>query len=548
VGGSGSGFGSGNFVLTDLTGGDAIRLLMHGSTGNLAVGSNLTPGSRLSVVGNAAIGSAFASSVAPANGLIVEGNVGIGTSSPLNLLHLVSATNPGISYDNGADLFNITENANGQLQFEANYSIYNGSGVVMTLDDDNFNVGIGTVSPAVRLDVVEATNNAATVTRAGGSGLVSGIGWALKGDNTDGAGLIGFSSTGVGMFGVSQSNIGMNGLSLSAGNAGVFGRNDVVGGYGVQGFSAGSAIAGYFYNNSTLTAPQVLLFESQSNDYARLNFQNTSGSTYWAIAGLTNATNANERLNFYNSTSGDIMTLTGNGNVGIGHTSPDEELVVSNTAAPRIEVGYLGSAFNQVESGRLFFEEGTQATLDCGIEMHYDGTTNALTFYGDCSTPQAVMTIERGGDVGIGQINPSFDLEMGADLAAKPSSSAWTVISDSRLKTELGEFTDGLDVVKAIRPIEFRYTGALGLPTETTAIGTQAQELQEIAPYMVTTFVKDSDPSNVTDSDYVGGSGSGTEYLAVNYGALDFVLVNAIKELSAQIEQLQARIAELEQR
>jgi hypothetical protein len=46
------------------------------------VGINLSnPANKLSVNGNAAVGSSYASSTAPTNGLIVEGNVGIGTAS-----------------------------------------------------------------------------------------------------------------------------------------------------------------------------------------------------------------------------------------------------------------------------------------------------------------------------------------------------------------------------------------------------------------------------------------------------------------------------------
>ena len=53
---------------------------------------------------------------------------------------------------------------------------------------------------------------------------------------------------------------------------------------------------------------------------------NNTGSSFWSVAGLTNASSPNERLNFYNSTYGDVLSLTGAGEVGIGTTSPTAKL------------------------------------------------------------------------------------------------------------------------------------------------------------------------------------------------------------------------------
>ncbi len=40
------------------------------------------PANKLSVKGNASVGSAYSTTIAPANGAIIQGNVGIGTSAP----------------------------------------------------------------------------------------------------------------------------------------------------------------------------------------------------------------------------------------------------------------------------------------------------------------------------------------------------------------------------------------------------------------------------------------------------------------------------------
>jgi hypothetical protein len=69
--------------------------------------------------------------------------------------------------------------------------------------------------------------------------------------------------------------------------------------------------------NSSLSDPHIWLHEN-GNDYARLNFDNNNGNNYWAIAGYVASNVKNDRLNFWNGASGDVMTITGDGEVGIG--------------------------------------------------------------------------------------------------------------------------------------------------------------------------------------------------------------------------------------
>jgi hypothetical protein len=133
--------------------------------------------------------------------------------------------------------------------------------------------------------------------------------------------------------------------------------------------------------------------------------------------------------------------------------------------------------------------------------------------------------------VGIATNSPAHILELGVNDAAKPTSSTWTVVSDKRLKENIKDFSDGLDLVMQINPIWFTYNGEAGLPRE-TGVGTIAQELQKIAPYMITKWTY---RENDTDQ--------GVEYLGVDYGAMDFVLVNAIQELNNKLNSATSETA-----
>ncbi len=82
--------------------------------------------------------------------------------------------------------------------------------------------------------------------------------------------------------------------------------------------------------NSSLSDPHIHIHED-GNDYARIKFDNNNSSNYWTIAAYVATNNRNDRLNFWNGTSGDLMSLTGDGRLGIGvGISPRTTLHVGN--------------------------------------------------------------------------------------------------------------------------------------------------------------------------------------------------------------------------
>jgi hypothetical protein len=69
--------------------------------------------------------------------------------------------------------------------------------------------------------------------------------------------------------------------------------------------------------------------------------------------------------------------------------------------------------------------------------------------------------------------------------AGKPGGGSWTNSSDRRLKQNINDYGDGLDEVMRIRPVTFHYNDLSGYDTDPEYVGVIAQELQEVAPYMV---------------------------------------------------------------
>lgn len=137
--------------------------------------------------------------------------------------------------------------------------------------------------------------------------------------------------------------------------------------------------------------------------------------------------------------------------------------------------------------------------------------------------------VEKDGDVGIGISSPAFKLQVNGS-AAKPGGGSWSTTSDRRLKQDITPFSEGLEKVLAIKPVTYHYNDQSGYDTEKEHVGVIAQELQEIAPYMVGSYQQKPD---------------GETYLNVDNSAMVYMLINAVKEQQAQIEELKAEITKL---
>jgi hypothetical protein len=135
-----------------------------------------------------------------------------------------------------------------------------------------------------------------------------------------------------------------------------------------------------------------------------------------------------------------------------------------------------------------------------------------------------------GGNVKIGSGTPSYQLELSTNSAGKPGSNTWTIVSDARLKKDVHEFKDGLSVLKQINPVWFRYNGDAGIKDTATYVGILAQEIKKVAPYMV------------SENKYTDVKGIQTDYLNYDGNAMTYILINAIKELQQEIDDLKKQI------
>ena len=223
-----------------------------------------------------------------------------------------------------------------------------------------------------------------------------------------------------------------------------------------------------------------------------------------------------------------------NGRVGVGSTSPLTSLDIAagnNFDLATTQGDFrIGDGSNSLRFGVSLSGAGAG---DCFIASN--GGSNKL-YLGGSSTflkTQTLLVNGNNGRVAIGITNPTHLFQLGTDDAAKPSTATWTVVSDKRLKTNITPFTDGLAILKKINPVWFEYNGKADLPTKIKSVGIIAQEMQKIAPYMI---------GNYTYEDTIGNK---INYLDYNPNALFYILVNSVKQLSANNLSKDARIDDL---
>ncbi len=150
-------------------------------------------------------------------------------------------------------------------------------------------------------------------------------------------------------------------------------------------------------------------------------------------------------------------------------------------------------------------------------------------------------------------VESAYRLHVQGDAFKSDGGDLWNVLSDKRLKRNIKQYEGGLDIIKKLNPVTYEYNGKAGTKAGQEHIGVIAQELQEIAPQMVSTFQLTT--ANDGGMEYIDGRPDGEEvtrteheYLSINASSLKWMIVNAIQEQQNIIEAQEDKIATLEER
>jgi hypothetical protein len=195
-----------------------------------------------------------------------------------------------------------------------------------------FTVGNATKVVTLNADLLDGMDSTAFVRKAGdtmtGKLTVNGPGGKVVLSDTgsffgNDIAVSGQASSVLGV-GVVAGSSGANGMGLSASATGLDGvavHGDASNGSDARGISGRSTtgLAGYFDGavqvryNSPFNKPQLQITEPADNGFARLRMH-TGSRAFWDVA-VGTGVNATNTMRFYNSTQGDVMTLSETGNL-----------------------------------------------------------------------------------------------------------------------------------------------------------------------------------------------------------------------------------------
>jgi hypothetical protein len=141
-----------------------------------------------------------------------------------------------------------------------------------------------------------------------------------------------------------------------------------------------------------------------------------------------------------------------------------------------------------------------------------------------------VWGIAQSGYGGYFSSDENYSL-VAAQSAAKPGGGSWSAYSDSRIKENIIPYTKGLSDILLINPVTYEYNGLAGTTKGKKYTGIIAQEIKEVFPDTVNTY-----KAKLNEEDK-----EKTELYDFNSSDLTFALINAIKELKAEIDLLKTK-------
>jgi len=118
--------------------------------------------------------------------------------------------------------------------------------------------------------------------------------------------------------------------------------------------------------------------------------------------------------------------------------------------------------------------------------------------------------------------------------AYKAGGGQWAALSDARLKEDIRPYTRGLAELRALRPVRYKYKKEYWAASDRHFTGLIAQEVQDVVPEMVHPYQFQAIGDKLMD------------VLAVDPSDLTYMLINAVKELDAENQQLKACLAAVE--
>jgi hypothetical protein len=432
-----------------------------------------------------------------------NGRLGIGTNLPNDVLH-VDGASAFIRVNRTDGEAGITLMYNGSNTTRSNIATAtNGDLIIDTANaermriDASGNVGIGTSSPAGLQSWAKGTRILDLKLET--TPVTGDVGVQFRANTGAYLGLAAGGGTGIGIVIHSNNKVGIGTTSPSL-------PLTIIGDDGDPASSGATAVGALQIQQGTNDVVLEAGVKANSNRYAWLQSTNKVSHTAYNMALNPNG-----------------------GNVGIGRTSPQSRLDVLSSA--RITSSANTSHAFKLEARAGFANDGNSSCIwvsDGGsssdplfssqgahlvIECRQSAGRHIYFKVGNTTTAQHIMSSD--GRMGIGTTSPSERLHVSGNILA---SGSVTQNSDISLKDNITPIPNALDKVLQIRGVTYNRNDIEDNPRDAGVI---AQEVERVLPEVV------SQCENGIKS--------------VAYGNMVGLLIEAIRELSAEIEDLKSQ-------
>ena len=211
-------------------------------------------------------------------------------------------------------------------------------------------------------------------------------------------------------------------------------------------------------------------------------------------------------------------------NVGIGTANPTTTLHIEgpDTATPPLVL----ISNTSEDYGGIRFADSSALTSQ-NFDFLYNSSSQDFKIRSDDT--DNIMYFDYLGNIGIGVVNPTYQLQLSTDSAAKPTTSTWTIASDRRLKENIEDadldicYNDIKNLPLRIFKWRDNYIDIHNVE-DTTNLGFIAQEVELINKKAVTTKI---------DNKY------GLEdFKSINKDQLIMSLFGAVKKLQNEVETM----------
>jgi len=242
----------------------------------------------------------------------------------------------------------------------------------------------------------------------------------------------------------------------------------------------------------------------------------------------------------------EAMRITSDNKIGIGTTSPAGKLHITNTGGGATPANYVtveGATANNSNYPAIEVKGGTLANVYPAYGLTNGGLGTWITagYHTTNYNVRAAWSVNNGTLGGYTSSGTSYvaTFQVGQNGTTYTNDGSVGSLSDERVKTDIKDLTDGLEIVKQLRPVTFKYNDnstddegnlLMASASDKTRYGFIAQEVEKVAPQYVETITRKIKNVEVDDFKTL----SATKMIPM--------LFKAIQEQQTQIEALQSEV------